>query len=638
MYIEHPCPRHWTLIFVVVFVLLALPDIWIPGLTIPEATNAVTAKEFLATGNYFLPTYFGEPAPSPPLPAWMMTVFWHLLPINEFTVRLINVIALILLTGIGAHISWQVTRNAQSTAVTAAAIMSSVLALKLSGRGDGELFFCLLINASWYSWFYFSREKHQWLLAWFSAHLLVALAILTGGLRALVIFYLPLLFLRRPLTIWRRLRQFDHLFSLSILVGCIMIWLMLIPMQSKALFAFWDQYQLPSTGQAYIKQLALFPLLSTCYYIPWIFLTWPAFCMAFRPMEKTPIISQFLRTIILSFFLIFWFIPELNPEDLTFLIGPLSILVGFNYELLVRRYGKQLLLVPAWLCKLSLTALSTGWIVIIFFRWEKIESTPEIWYFSLLITLLSALLAWILLKQKLSIPIWMLVLLATVACRWGYAGFYHLAVGDHKSQAKIQGVNLSKIVPSENQVFVLTNDTAILSVQGFYLNRPVIKITSPDDLPNYEDTTYVLASERMTQTQQRTWSAISETIESDGRKFRLWKAVNRRIGITPDRVRFSYNPILQKYEISQQSVLLSNRISKPLEITLNGGDAKIFRIINPSSKTLILDKRSRQELTIEINPAFIPDDDITKIITLQFSYNNEILTRQIEITVGPLNR
>ena len=52
----------------------------------------------------------------------------------------------------------------------------------------------------------------------------------------------------------------------------------------------------------YLKDILVYPFQLAFRFLPWTFLAWPAFCVAYYPLDKNPIFSRFLRTIFLSLF------------------------------------------------------------------------------------------------------------------------------------------------------------------------------------------------------------------------------------------------------------------------------------------------------------------------------------------------
>lgn len=89
----------------------------------------------------------------------------------------------------------------------------------------------------------------------------------------------------------------------------------------------------------YLLKLLCFPVEFAVRLLPWTLIAWVPFCVALQALDETPIFSRYLRTLTIATFGLLWLLPDNDPRDFLFLLGPLSILVGINYELAMRRYG-----------------------------------------------------------------------------------------------------------------------------------------------------------------------------------------------------------------------------------------------------------------------------------------------------------
>ena len=92
----------------------------------------------------------------------------------------------------------------------------------------------------------------------------------------------------------------------------------------------------------YLEHLVLFPLDAIWRFLPWTFLAWTPFCVAFQELDPTPIFSRFLRTLFIALFALLWLSPFTDPRDFLYLAPSLAILSGHNYYLLMCRYGGPL--------------------------------------------------------------------------------------------------------------------------------------------------------------------------------------------------------------------------------------------------------------------------------------------------------
>jgi hypothetical protein len=99
---------------------------------------------------------------------------------------------------------------------------------------------------------------------------------------------------------------------------------------------------MPQVTKSYLLDVVLFPLRSVLYLMPWPLLMWPAFCMAYRPLERSPVVFHYLRTIVLAVFLAGWLVPDVSPLSLLPLLGPLAILAALHADILVRRHHLEI--------------------------------------------------------------------------------------------------------------------------------------------------------------------------------------------------------------------------------------------------------------------------------------------------------
>jgi 4-amino-4-deoxy-L-arabinose transferase-like glycosyltransferase len=434
MYHEKECPRHWRLALLVLFLVLALPNTGLPELSSAEAQVALAAVEsgrdsaYLAQGSVALAPQENISTPAP-LAVWALATLGRLLPMTEFVVRLPSILAmgvLALLCGWVSHRS----AGVHAGAIAAAAVIGSVATLRLGLSGEPAMLYALLINAAWLVWYLLSREQHRWLYAWSAGLLLVFLAVLTNGMSALFAFYFPLFMLRRPLKVRRRMLHADHLLPFGLLLIALVGWALLTPGAGEALLGGLRSFSPEGSFATYLLRLVRFPLLAAAGFLPWLFLVWPAYCVAFQPLEKDPALARFLRTICVSLFLFFWLVPLANANVLLLLVGPMAILCGSNYELLVRRYGRQLHLLPRAICALAfvgaLAACGYAW-------WQ----TPTVYLLdseSMLaagVLLLIALSAGLLLvRRAVDAPIWLLVAMSVAVGQLTYAATFKVHAHD----------------------------------------------------------------------------------------------------------------------------------------------------------------------------------------------------------------
>ena len=172
MFVESKYPKYRTISIIFIFLVLTVPNSWLPELNQYEATNTLVAKDILDNGDYFVTRLLGNPSDIAPLTPWLLSVLFRILPINEFTIRLIGILPLGGMVILCAFTSYR-SAGSRAAAAAAVAVMSNYMALSKGVLGEESMLFCLLINASWFVWYILGRVQRQWLYAWFFAHMLV---------------------------------------------------------------------------------------------------------------------------------------------------------------------------------------------------------------------------------------------------------------------------------------------------------------------------------------------------------------------------------------------------------------------------------------------------------------------------------
>ncbi len=260
------------------------------------------------------------------------------LPI-ELALRLVSVASVAML----AILAWEVGRRAlseQAGVVAAAMMFSSVIVVEKGMDGFPDFVVMLFLVSAWLSWFTFGVARGSWNKAWVVSFAFCALAFHGGGWRAVVLFVFPLLFMRRPMTIWPKLRKPGFAIGVVILTASILAWV--VPRWMAAGETPFRTALFTDELRHYLEHLLNFPVEVPLRFLPWTILAWPAFCVAYFPLDDNPIFSRFLRTIVISLFFLFWLTPFFDSRSIAYLAFPLSVLCGMNYWLLVRRHGTTL--------------------------------------------------------------------------------------------------------------------------------------------------------------------------------------------------------------------------------------------------------------------------------------------------------
>jgi hypothetical protein len=267
----------------------------------------------------------------------------------EFCLRFLSVISL---AGLGA-IVWEACRRTmglQAAAAGCAMMISTILVAEKAIDGYPHMMALLLTTSGWLLWFTFGQSRGDWDAAWVSAGLFGGLAFYCNGWEALACYIVPFLFMRRPLSIWSKLNRPGFYTGLALLTAFILIWA--IPRWRAGLGMPNLRASLPIDSgisfSDYLEQLAVFPFEAVLRFMPWTLLIWVPFCAAIVPLDKNPLFSRFLKTILVTLFLYLWLVPETQGRDILVLAPPMAMLVAMHYWIAARRHGDAFLWFVKW--------------------------------------------------------------------------------------------------------------------------------------------------------------------------------------------------------------------------------------------------------------------------------------------------
>ncbi len=275
-----------------------------------------------------------------PLFPWIVALLYKAGIGLEFGLRFVSIISVFAMI----VIVWETARralNLEAAAVAASLLMGSMLVVEKTLDGYPNTLGLLFVFTGWIAWFTYGPARGIWDKAWLASLIFCGLAFYTIGWFGVFIFCLPLVFMRRPMTIWSRLSKPGFFLGLACLAFFILIWG--IPRwMTGADMPFRNIPIKPDNFMDYLKHLATFPFECCIRLFPLSLFAWPAFCAAYTPLDRNPVFSRFLKTITASLFFFLWLYPFSDPRDYIILAPPLSILAGINYWLLARRLGFQL--------------------------------------------------------------------------------------------------------------------------------------------------------------------------------------------------------------------------------------------------------------------------------------------------------
>lgn len=352
LYIEHQPSRRSLLLLALMAPLLYLSAVQMLELTSVEGIQSALARDMVATGDYVKTHLYGRPVREYPLYGWLVCLFSGFRPPTLLSLRLpaiLSVWGIALLSGLNA-------RRMQSNFagfIAAATVLLSVIGFQEGLRARTDMLQAFLTTAAWYSWFQLGIDGKRWNTAWVLSTFLVLLGIFNVGLKACLLFYLPLLFMPRRINVRLRMQMPAHLVAVLVAALVVCVWLSVSPDQPLMP---WNResrlIQFDKDSSGYLWHLISFPWKTLFSLLPWSILLWAPFCIALRQFEKAPVACHYLRVIIFTFFFAIWLFPHTTPIQLLPLLGPVAILIGVHFEIVLRRHQailNRLLHIAAWL-------------------------------------------------------------------------------------------------------------------------------------------------------------------------------------------------------------------------------------------------------------------------------------------------
>lgn len=429
----------------------------------------------------------------------------------------------------------------QAAAASASIMLSTILVAEKSIEGYPQMLSVLLIFSGWLLWFNLGQGRGLWDLAWVFAGLFGGLAFYNGGWSTLIYFLVPLMFQRRPLTIWSKINRWGFDAGALIVLAFILFWG--LPWWFEGMASPQKVLQPDPLGDSlmeYLEDVCLFPFEVLMRFLPWTLILWAPFCAALIPLDKNPLFSKFLRILTYVLFVLVWLNPDTRGRDILYLAPLLATLGGLNYWIVARRYGYRLLglfRLTAWL----MIAAAGGCIAYLVLPEETIDFIPFITrdlsfkedpaYLLRSVcelggSVLLALTALLLCRREK--PVWALCL--TLFCSamliyWAVVNPYKAS--DH-SRKRI-GLELREALAVQQTPpgTIVYKDAALAGLysETYYMGYPVRALNSLSDLPESGSVVYLISATPPT-TVNRNWTKLLDTLYRERRLY-LWKGVLR---------------------------------------------------------------------------------------------------------------
>ena len=350
----------------VLLLILAALTLYLLGLEILElrgSDEAIYAELARALANSRSPLNFtiqGVPVQTFPLYPWLVSIFsWFRAP----TVWSLRLPAVLSVFGLAALAAWTANflKDRLAAFVAASVVLFSYATLRTCLHAQSEIVHAFLLSAAWFSWYCLGPQRQRWATAWGTALGLVFLDVLTVGSKAILLFYLPYFFARKPPQLRRQMQSSAHWLCLCVFILLLIVWFKFTGNQP---FWSWDdlcRLTAPPYRQGFFRHLCTFPLKTIFYLLPWSFFAWVPFCEAHRQFEPSGSSPHFFRTVITVNTLLYWLMPSGSPLNLLPLLGPLAVLIGFHFEIASRRYYRfysLLIQILGWLTMLTVAAVT----------------------------------------------------------------------------------------------------------------------------------------------------------------------------------------------------------------------------------------------------------------------------------------
>lgn len=458
----------------------------------------------------------------------------------EFTLRFLSVFTYFLLTVLVFLIC---RRNVglQAACAAAAVMFTTIIAREKVPEGYPTALTALLLYGGWMVWIESGLGRGNWNLAWILAGLFGGLIFYNAGVSGLIYFFVPLAMQRRPLTVWPKIKGFGFYAGLTLVLLFVLFWWaprLGFPPDPKA-----DLISEFSPG-GYLRDLLVFPFNTFLRLMPWSLLLWAPFCAALIPLDNNPLFGKFHRILFLTLLLLIWFNPASKSRDLIYLLPLMATMIGTNYWIVVRRYGKRISRICTF-CAWAVIPLALAGIIYLTLETKTLESIlslvsirvslplsgkeiPSVLYrgyAECTIALLCGVAALILIRKKC--PLWLTVSL--FFCGWFLP--YWAVLNPYRAQDRTKSEFAAQVraVLQDGENLLPGRDMVYSNVYGlfpesYYSGFP-FRALEPADLPEDKEVVYMISPD-VPANPNRIWIRILDT---DYKKNRLFIYKGQRI-------------------------------------------------------------------------------------------------------------
>jgi hypothetical protein len=454
----------------------------------------------------------------------------------------------ILMLGAGALLVFLAagSRHTPRAGVVAAAMYSTCfLSLGTAIEGTPATANAFLLSSAQIVFFYYSVRRSDWNRAWIFSTLLVMLGFLAGGVMVLLLFVLPMFFFRRPLSVAGKFRRPGFAVAVAVAVLVALLWSGVYTSSSRqdSLYDMWWRHL---TEVSLGWQMLSFPFALVFWLLPWSLIAWMPFCEALQPLDKTPIYSRYLRTLIFPALVFLWLLPETGRFGLFYVLAPLSILTGRFYEMGVRRYGIKLrrffVTVEIFMAVVPLLIAAGCFLPgSLLEKFISVDQTlnfrlsPHFRMAALAIMVSALLLAFYVHWGRRREPVWMIILAASLASALFFNGFLFPYKSQEHSKRKLGGDVRAALGASDRVIY--TRNVRNLTGGLFYSKVRIYRLGATDELPEGEEEIYLLGGENYPQfpgDSRYIWeNKLPENYVYNGHPLKLWKGRPSRAYAAP---------------------------------------------------------------------------------------------------------
>ena len=417
----------------------------------------------------------------------------------ETALRSVSVVMLGILSLL-AGINTAIRSNKRSGLVAALCCFGTLFALDKGINGGPETMAACFLLAAQLLFFHYGSRHADWNSAWIASAIFLSLGFLTIGPVVILFFVFPLLFLRRPLSFSGKFRSPGFLAGFILLLSTVIGWLLPLGLD-------WRHYAYSSGVEIvpladYLCNVLSFPFIFPVRMMPWSLVMWLPFCVALQAISPVPVFSRYLRTLFFSMLTLVWLLPGASSMLIFFLIGPLAILTGLNYDLGVRRYGgflRRVLLAGGMVFPILILLLL--FVVFLPDRYLgisgdvgklKFRESIQYFYFALSgIGILTALGVFFCCGRK-RFPVWVQILLLSFGIGV-ISSTVSLPLRMMENDWRKFGTDVRNALPSDAQrIFKYKIDGMYCGL--FYVGVPVYTLEDLARLESLEDTVYLVSA------------------------------------------------------------------------------------------------------------------------------------------------